>query len=203
MSATSIPMPAGAVPAAGAPGGGGAIPEQSSPSGPAGGSVPMPPGAVSGPQASTDPAITGEILNDVGNKVIVPKDGEEFSDTMARAVSHWKSLSPEQQQEAYQRETQPKDLTEKGAETMGAAALLGFGGGAALASPLELHAAMSAGIKALLPALTAGTVYVGQWAQAHPVAAKAILETLKMAVAGTIAGKVAGGAKKVINAAGE
>ena len=43
------------------------------------------------------PRKTGEITNDVGQKVIVPKDGESFSDTMKRAVAYHKSLTPEQQ----------------------------------------------------------------------------------------------------------
>ena len=52
-----------------------------------------------------------------------------------------------------------------------------------------------------MPALTAGTAAVGEWAEAHPVAAKAIVETLKLATAGSIVAKVAGAGKKVINSA--
>ena len=52
-----------------------------------------------------DPRQTGEITNDVGQKVIVPKDGESFSDTMKRAVAYHKSLTPEQQQAALDAET--------------------------------------------------------------------------------------------------
>ena len=158
----------------------------------------MPAGAVSADQASTDPGVTGEITNDVGNKVIVPKDGEEFTDTMARAVGHWKSLTPEQQQDAVRKET--ATMPEKAGETMGAAAVLGFGGGAALASPLELHSALTAGFKALTPALTSGVVGVGQWAEAHPVAARALWEGLKAVMAGTAVGAGARIAGKIINA---
>jgi hypothetical protein len=52
------------------------------------------------PQIQNDPRKTGEITNDVGQKVIVPKEGESFSDTMKRAVAYHKSLTPEQQQAA-------------------------------------------------------------------------------------------------------
>lgn len=57
------------------------------------------------PPATTDPRQTGEITNDVGQKVIVPKDGESFSDTMKRAVAYHKSLTPQQQQAALDAET--------------------------------------------------------------------------------------------------
>jgi hypothetical protein len=70
-------------------------------------------------------------------------------------------------------------------------------------SLIETHAAMSAGIKALVPALTSGVVAVGKWAEEHPVAAKAILETLKVAaagVAGAAAGVAGSAAKRIINA---
>ena len=147
---------------------------------------------------SEDPSQTGYLTNDVGNRVIVPKDGESFSDTVKRAIQYHKSLTPEQQQDAMQREV--ATMPEKTAETLGAAAGIGVLGPAALASPLEIHALMGAGIKALTPALISGTVAVGEWAEAHPIAAKTIMETLKMVLAGTIAGKVADHAKRVINA---
>lgn len=38
---------------------------------------------------------TGEVTNDVGNTVIVPKDGESFADTMKRAVEQGKKNSPD------------------------------------------------------------------------------------------------------------
>jgi hypothetical protein len=41
---------------------------------------------------------------------------------------------------------------------------------------------VSAGIKALLPALTTGTVAVGKWAEEHPMAAQAIYHTLKAVI---------------------
>src|SRR5205809_192697 len=38
----------------------------------------------------------GEQVNDVGNKVIVPKEGESFADTMKRAAAYGKTVTPEQ-----------------------------------------------------------------------------------------------------------
>lgn len=148
---------------------------------------------------STDPSVTGEITNDVGNKVIVPKDGEEFGDTLARAVSHYRSMSPQERTDAYRKELATAPA--KAGETLAAAPLLGFGGGAGLASPLELHSAMTAGFKALLPAVTSGVVGLGNWAEAHPVAAKALWEGLKVVMMGTAAGAGARIAGRVIKAA--
>ena len=84
---------------------------------------------------TTDPRKTGEIVNDAGNKVIVPKDGESFADTMKRAVQYHQSLTPERRQAAINKEvaTMPK----KTAQTLGAAATIGVAGPAALATTGE------------------------------------------------------------------
>jgi hypothetical protein len=145
------------------------------------------------------PSDTGEVDNDVGNKVIVPKEGESFQDTMKRAVEYHKSLTPEQQKAAIGKEA--ATIPKKTAETLGAAAAIGAGGAAALASPLETHAALSAGFKALMPALTAGVAGIGDWAEAHPVASKVLWEGLKAVMTGTAAGAGAKLAGKIVKAA--
>jgi len=38
----------------------------------------------------------GELINDVGNKVIVPADGESFADTMKRAAAYGKTVTQDQ-----------------------------------------------------------------------------------------------------------
>ena len=38
----------------------------------------------------------GEQINDVGSRVIVPKDGESFADTMKRAADYGKTVTPKQ-----------------------------------------------------------------------------------------------------------
>ena len=82
MSAAAIPMPAGAVPADDSK-----MPSASASASGAGyGSVPMPAGAVSGDQANASDL--GYQINDVGNRVIVPKQGESFSDTVKRAIEY-------------------------------------------------------------------------------------------------------------------
>lgn len=86
-------------------------------------------------QTSNDPRQTGEITNDVGQKVIVPKDGEAFADTLKRAVAYHKSLTPEQQQAALDAET--KTMPKKAAQTLGAAATIGVVGPALLATAGE------------------------------------------------------------------
>ena len=37
---------------------------------------------------------SGEVTNDVGNTVIVPKDGESFADTMKRAAAQGQKTTP-------------------------------------------------------------------------------------------------------------
>jgi hypothetical protein len=39
---------------------------------------------------------SGEQVNDVGNRVIVPKQGENFADTMSRAAAYGKTVTPRQ-----------------------------------------------------------------------------------------------------------
>ena len=41
-------------------------------------------------------APSGEVTNDVGNTVIVPKDGESFADTMKRAAAYGKTVTQDQ-----------------------------------------------------------------------------------------------------------
>jgi len=47
-------------------------------------------------KAETQAQNTGQITNDVGNTVIVPKEGESFSDTMKRAAAYGKTVTPQQ-----------------------------------------------------------------------------------------------------------
>lgn len=163
-------------------------------------------GMVAGPDP-TDPSVTGEMMHPAGYKIIVPKDGEEFGDTVKRAIAYQRSLTPEQQQDAMSKElgSTPGGAAKKVGGTLAAAGAIGFLGPALMAAPGELaiegHALLAAGIRTLVPALTAGTAAVGEWAEAHPVAAKAIVETLKLATAGSIVAKVSGAGKKVINSA--
>lgn len=76
---------------------------------------------------------SGEVTNDVGNTVIVPKDGESFADTMARAAAHGKTVTQDQ----INRET--ATAPKKVATVVGAAPVIGAGGTALLAAPGELY----------------------------------------------------------------
>ena len=150
-------------------------------------SVPIPQGA------SVDQE--GEITNDVGNTVIVPKDGESFSDTMQRAVAQGKQTT--QGQIDKEMATAPTKV----AETLAAAPAIGAIGTAALAGPNEMAGAVRAAISALIPDILKGGQAIGEWGEAHPMTREILKAALTGAVAGTTAGAMAKTARKVINAA--
>jgi hypothetical protein len=52
---------------------------------------PLPPG-----YSLDSGATAGQLRNDVGNTVIVPKPGESFADTMQRAAQYGKTVTPDQ-----------------------------------------------------------------------------------------------------------
>jgi hypothetical protein len=134
-------------------------------------------GAVDQPTASDQ---SGQIQNDVGNTVIVPKNAgtsaeESFSDTLARGVALGKQRKAAgTQQSAIDAEmaTVPK----KTAQTLGAAAAVGVAGPAALAGAGE---ATAAGLAKILPHTIEGIKAIGQWADAHPAQAVMLLWLLK------------------------
>jgi len=104
-------------------------------------------------------AQAGQITNDVGNTVIVPKEGESFADTMKRAAAYGKTVTP--QQINAELATAPK----KAAEVLAAAPIIGAGGAAALAAPGE---AISGGGKLIQMAESA----LHEYAEAHPLLVK-------------------------------
>jgi hypothetical protein len=69
---------------------------------------------------------SGEQLNDVGNRVIVPRPGEEFADTMKRAVASGKTVTQPQI------DAEMKTAPAKVAQTLTAAPVIGAAGAAAL-----------------------------------------------------------------------
>jgi hypothetical protein len=129
-------------------------------------------------QVETDPRKTGEIVNDVGQKVIVPKDGESFSDTVKRAVAYHKSLTPEQQQAALNAEA--KTAPKKAAQTLGAAAAIGAVGPALLAAPGEIAEALPS----VLTHTIDGVKAVTAWASKNPVQAYLLFQVMKELVPG-------------------
>ena len=120
-----------------------------------------------------DPRQTGEITNDVGQKVIVPKDGESFSDTMKRAVAYHKSLTPEQQQAALDAE----------AKTIPAKALeAGIGGPLAAVGSYAAGAMVPVGAAALPSVLmhtVEGVKALNAWAIKNPVQAILLYHAVK------------------------
>ena len=90
---------------------------------------------------AASPDQTGQVTNDVGNTVIVPKglgtgDEESFSDTIKRATQRSQSLTPQQRQAEIDKET--ATIPAKTAQTLGAAAGIGVAGPAALGGLGEL-----------------------------------------------------------------
>jgi hypothetical protein len=83
---------------------------------------------------------SGTVRNDVGNKVIVPKPGESFEDTMQRAAAYGKTVTPTQIN------AELATAPTKAAEALVAAPVIGAAGTAALAAPSE---AVGAGEKVL------------------------------------------------------
>lgn len=130
------------------------------------------------PSATNDPRKTGEIVNDVGQKVIVPKDGESFTDTLKRAVTYHKSLTPEQQKAALDAET--KTIPKKTAQTLGAAATIGVVGPAMLAAPGELAEA----VPSVLTHTVEGVKAIGAWAAKNPVQAYLLYQVMKDLIPG-------------------
>jgi len=83
-------------------------------------------------KAETQAQNTGQITNDVGNTVIVPKENESFADTMKRAAAYGKTVTP--QQINAELATAPK----KAATVLAAAPVIGAAGAAALSAPGEI-----------------------------------------------------------------
>ncbi len=130
------------------------------------------------PTTVDDPRKTGEIVNDVGNKVIVPKDGESFADTMKRAVAYHNSLTPEQRQAAINKEV--ATMPRKTAETLGAAATIGAVGPAVLAIPGEVAEALPS----VLTHTVEGVKAVTAWAAKNPVQAYLLYQVMKDLIPG-------------------
>jgi hypothetical protein len=128
--------------------------------------------------AVNDPRQSGEIINDVGQKVIVPKDGEMFSDTLKRAVAYHNSLTPEQRQAALDAET--RTMPKKTAQTLAAAATIGTVGPALLAAPGEIAEA----VPAVLTHTIEGVKAIGAWAAKNPVQAYLLYNVMKDLIPG-------------------
>jgi hypothetical protein len=125
-----------------------------------------------------NPRVTGELTNDVGQKVIVPKDGEMFADTLKRAVAYHNSLTPEQRQAALDAET--RTMPKKVAQTLGAAATIGTVGPALLAAPGEIAEA----VPAVLTHTIEGVKAIGAWAAKNPVQAYLLYNVMKDLIPG-------------------
>lgn len=85
------------------------------------------------PQEET-PDTSGQVTNDIGKTVIVPKDGESFADTMDRAIAQGKKTT--QQDINDELKTAPGKV----AETLGAAPVIGAAGAAGIAAGGEAGA---------------------------------------------------------------
>jgi hypothetical protein len=130
----------------------------------------------SAPNAGNEQA--GQQTNDLGNTVIVPKDGESFADTMQRAAAFGKTAT--QSDINKEMASAPKKV----AETLAAAPAIGAAGAGLLAVPGELSAVGSQTVNAARALL-----------QSHPEAARVIG---KMLLTGALGGDIGHSAKTAI-----
>lgn len=141
--------------------------------------------AAGGTAQAPPSAQTGQETNDVGNTVIVPKDGESFADTMKRAAAAGGNVT--QSDIDKEMATAPKKV----AETLVAAPAIGAVGAGLLAAPGELY-----GLASQLPQLGSQTINAAKaLAQAHPEAAKTIG---KMLLTGALGGDLGHSAKTAL-----
>jgi len=115
---------------------------------------------------------SGQITNDVGNSVIVPKEGEAFADTMQRAAAQGTQTTPAQVNSELG--TAPKKV----AEVLAAAPAIGAGGAAALAGLGEGTAVLKHIAETYGPVAAKA---IGDAAQAHPIVAKLLTHALETA----------------------
>lgn len=89
------------------------------------------------PKSFDDPRVgkLGYYVNGDGNVVIAPKEGENYEDTIRRAVTHSTQMSPEERHAALERET--GNAGKKVATTLAVAPAIGLGGAAMLALTAE------------------------------------------------------------------
>ena len=104
-------------------------------------------------------AQSGQITNDVGNTVIVPKEGESFDDTMRRAAAYGRTVTP--QQINAEMRTAPANA----ATVLAAAPAIGVAGTAALAAPGEI-----ASVGGRLIQMSEAALH--EYAEAHPLLVK-------------------------------
>jgi len=126
-------------------------------------------------QASTpnDPRQSGEIVNDVGNRVIVPKDGESFADTMKRAAAYGKTVT----QHDVNKEV--GTMPGKAATVLAAAPVIGAAGTAALAAPGEAVQVAKQALSRVIPTTIEHVKAIGAWAHENPIHAYLMFQILK------------------------
>jgi hypothetical protein len=120
------------------------------------------------------PVKGGEQTNDVGNKVIVPAQGESFDDTMKRAVAYGKTVTQDQLNR------EEKTMPAKAATVLTAAPIIGTAGAAGGAAVNEVAAALPS----VIPHTIAGVKAIGVWTNANPIQAYLLFQVLKELVPG-------------------
>jgi hypothetical protein len=166
----------------------------SSQHGAASGNVPVPAGAVQADSPADESAL--QPYDAKFARYTTPENYEQWAHTPPK-------IGPESKPGEYEAWTGAHGTTTDALETIPTAALetaAGISGASAIGGALDIHAAMAAGMKDLIPALTKGTLAVGAWAEANPRAAKALYESAKAAIWYLGAKHLATSAGKVINA---
>lgn len=127
----------------------------------------------------------GQQVNDVGNTIIVPKEGESYQDTIKRAVEHYKAMPKAELQERINREE--ARMPSKIGQTLAAAPAIGAGGSAILSLPGEVLGTARAVLPKVIPATIAGVKAIGEWAESHPTQARILYYVIRDTAVGAAA----------------
>jgi hypothetical protein len=157
-------------------------PASSSPSPPSGAATPAFIPDAEPAAAPSEPTDPGYNINDVGNRVFTPREGESDSSVMQRAIAYHKSLSPEQQKLAIDKEM--ATMPSKVPQVLGAAALAGVAGPGALAGAGEAGAAVADAVPSVLPHTIEGVKALGAWASKNPMQAYILFQVMKELIPG-------------------
>lgn len=104
----------------------------------------------------SDPTDTGEQKNEIGKTIIVPKENEDFTDTMKRAAAQGKKttqkdIDDEMVTAVDHTDAQGNFHVGKAAQVLAAAPAIGVAGAAGLAGAGEAGAAIIEHVKSILP----------------------------------------------------
>ena len=126
--------------------------------------------------------VPGEQINDVGNKVITPIEGESFASTLQRAAAYGRSITQQPDKGASVINKEMATAPKKAATVLAAAPAIGAG------LPVAM-AAVGEGVAGLGPAAIKGAQAVSDWvnkSRINQLMAYIIYHELKKHLSGTV-----------------